>query len=60
MKVKIEGMSCIHCIKRVSNALLDNGATNVKVEIGSAEFENLDATKAVTIIEDLGFDCFTN
>ncbi len=60
MKVKIEGMSCIHCVKRVLNALTENGATDIKVEIGSAEFENLDVNKAISIIEDLGFDCFTN
>ncbi len=60
MKIKIEGMSCNHCVKRVLNALTESGATNIKVEIGSCEFENLDINKAISIIEDLGFDCFTN
>ncbi len=60
MIIKIEGMSCVHCVKRVENALKENGATNIKVEIGLAEFENLEKDKAISIIEDLGFDCFTN
>ncbi len=56
MKVIIEGMSCMHCVKRVEKALTENGATNVKVEIGSAEFEGLKLETAVEIIEDLGFE----
>lgn len=59
MEVKIEGMHCKHCVKRVENALKDNGAKKIKVEIGSASFENLEIEKAISIIEDLGFDCFT-
>lgn len=56
MKLEILGMMCNHCVKRVEKTLLENGATSVKVEIGTAEFENLDREKAVEIIEDLGFE----
>ncbi len=60
MIIKIEGMSCVHCVKRVENALKENGAKKIKVEIGSAQFENLEKETAISIIEDLGFNCFTN
>ena len=60
MQLKIEGMSCNHCVKRIEKALKENGAKNVKVEIGSASFEKLDEQTAISIIEDLGFSCFTN
>ena len=59
MKIEISGMHCKHCVKRVENTLKDNGAKKIKVEIGYAEFENLEKDKAISIIEDLGFDCFT-
>ncbi len=59
MEIKIEGMHCKHCVKRIENALKENGAKKIKVEIGLASFENLEKEKAVEIIEDLGFDCFT-
>ena len=60
MQLKIEGMSCIHCVKRVEKALKENGAKKIKVEIGNASFENLDEKTAVSVIENLGFTCFTN
>ena len=60
MTIKIEGMSCKHCVKRVENALKENGAKKIKVEIGYAEFENLEKQTAISIIENLGFNCFTN
>ena len=60
MQLKIDGMMCIHCVKRVEKALKENGAKKIKVEIGSASFENLDEKTATSIIENLGFSCFTN
>ena len=56
MLLKIDGMMCNHCVKRVEKALIENGATNVKVEIGTAEFSGIDEVKAKEIIEDLGFE----
>ncbi len=60
MQLKIEGMHCPHCVKRIEKALKENGAKNIKVEIGLASFEKLDEKTAISIIEDLGFSCFTN
>lgn len=36
MKIFIEGMSCAHCIKRVSQALEEAGVTEADVKIGEA------------------------
>jgi copper chaperone len=36
-KIEIEGMSCMHCVEAVKNALLAQGVTVKHVEIGSAE-----------------------
>lgn len=60
MEIKIEGMHCPHCVKRVEKALKDNGAKEIKVEIGKASFSKLDEKTAISVIEDLGFSCFTN
>ena len=60
MEIKIEGMHCPHCVKRVEKALKDNGAKEIKVEIGKASFSELDEKTAISVIEDLGFSCFTN
>ena len=56
MVIKIKGMSCSHCVKRLENALLDGGAKNLKVKIGEAEFDGMTIEKATEIIEDLGFE----
>ena len=56
MQLKILGMMCGHCVKRVENALKQAGATNVKVVIGKAEFDGIDESVAKEAIEDLGFD----
>ncbi len=60
MQLIIEGMHCMHCVKRVEKALKENGAKQIEVEIGKASFTNLDEKTAISIIEDLGFSCFTN
>ena len=56
MQLKILGMMCGHCVKRVENALKQAGATKIKVEIGKAEFDGIDESVAKEAIEDLGFD----
>lgn len=58
MIIKIEGMSCGHCVNRVKNGLEKAGAVNVSVDLkkGEASFENLDESIAKEVIEDLGFD----
>ena len=56
MKLEIIGMMCNHCVKRVENALIQAGATCVKVQIGSASFDGIDEKTAKDAIEDLGFE----
>lgn len=56
MKLEILGMMCNHCVKRVEDALIQAGATDVKVQIGSADFEDIDEKTAKDAIEDLGFE----
>ena len=55
MKLEIKGMMCAHCVKRVESALKELGATEIKVEIGKAEFVGVDEKTAKQEIEDLGF-----
>lgn len=38
-KIKIEGMSCLHCVKAVKDELNKLPVETSKVEIGSAEVE---------------------
>lgn len=54
MVVKIEGMGCMHCVKKVTNALSGIGAEVKKVEIGSAEVEG-DPKAIRAAIEGVGF-----
>ncbi len=58
MLVKVLGMSCEHCKKRVENALLALGAKNVSVNLESKSvcFEGVSLESAITAIEDLGFE----
>ncbi len=55
--VKIDGMGCGHCIKRIECALGDLGASIDKVVLGEAIF-SYDGDEAAVreAIEDLGFD----
>ncbi len=56
MLLIIEGMGCMHCVKKVTAALEGAGASVKKVEIGSAEiepFEDVSLLKAA--IEKAGF-----
>ncbi|MBO5851621.1 MAG: heavy-metal-associated domain-containing protein [Clostridia bacterium] len=58
MLVKVLGMMCEHCKKRVENALLALGAKNVSVSLESESvyFEGVSLESAITAIEDLGFE----
>lgn len=57
-KIKIDGMSCKHCVARVENALKENGIVGAEVEIGTAiaEFGNFTEADIKDMIESLGFD----
>ncbi len=60
--IKIEGMSCGHCEKRVHNAL--SGVADIKIirvsateDLAEVEYENDAALKgAIEAIEDAGYD----
>ena len=61
MKIKVEGMMCMHCVKSVTDVLqaLD-GVANVCVDLASKTV-SLDTDESrrdelISIIEDLGFD----
>lgn len=61
MKIKVEGMMCMHCVKSVTDALeaLDY-VDNVSVDL-SSKTVTLDADESVrseliSVIEDLGFE----
>ena len=58
MLIKVLGMMCEHCKKRVENALLALGAKNVSVNLESKSvyFEGVNLDTAITAIEDLGFE----
>lgn len=57
-KVKIEGMSCMHCVGHVKNALEDCGKVDsMEVNIGDATIEgNITADEIKDIIEEEGYD----
>ncbi len=59
MKIFIEGMSCSHCIKRVSQALEEAQVTEAEVKLGEAKIifdenkTNLD--KITKALEEAGY-----
>lgn len=57
-KVEITGMSCMHCVGHVKNALEDSGkVTSMDVKIGSAVIEgNITEAEIKDIIEEEGYD----
>lgn len=55
MIIKVEGIKCNNCIKKIKDAFKKNGAKNISVDLTGVEFENLEYEKAIEIIEDLGF-----
>ena len=58
-KIKVDGMRCEHCKKRIETALSCEGFT-AKADISSGvvtvEGDNAELSALQTIIEDLGFD----
>jgi copper chaperone len=58
--VKINGMSCMHCVKAVEQALSRvKGISDISVKIGEAEFvagDGFDMTKVRAVIEDAGYE----
>ncbi len=58
LKIKVEGMSCQHCVKRVDNALKDvEGVVSAKVSLGEVIVEgNVSQETLKEIIEDAGYD----
>jgi copper chaperone CopZ len=58
-EIKIEGMSCNHCVVAVRNALISLGIENLQVEIGRAKFEydetSIEKSKILSAIEEEGY-----
>ncbi|MBX4270913.1 heavy-metal-associated domain-containing protein [Clostridium estertheticum] len=60
-KIYIDGMSCSHCVSHVKEALLDIGATRVKVDLeekfAMAEFEDETTDNDISeAIEEAGYE----
>lgn len=59
-KILIEGMSCSHCVKHVTEALKDLGAKGVEVNLEKkyalAEVNNISDESIKSAIEDAGYD----
>lgn len=58
MLIKVKGMQCNHCVKRVENALKIAGAKKIKIDLESGEvtFEKIEVKTAEEIILDLGYE----
>ncbi|MBU2445793.1 MAG: cation transporter [Bacteroidetes bacterium] len=58
-ELKIEGMSCDHCVMAVKNALVSLGVQNLEVEVGKAKFDydenSIDISKIISVIEEEGY-----
>lgn len=58
-EIKIEGMSCNHCVMAVNNALSSLGVQNLEVEVGKAKFDydelSIDILKIISVIEEEGY-----
>lgn len=60
-RINIEGMSCMHCVKHVTNALEEvNGVKSVNVNLEGkyavVEVEGADDAALKAAIEDAGYD----
>ena len=60
-EIKIEGMSCAHCVKRITDALLKiEGVTNVDIDLEKktalVESNNVSSEVLTNLIDDLGYD----
>ena len=61
MKLIVEGMMCMHCVKSVTDALSSlDGVEDVAVDLASKEVsfnaEDSMRDEIVAVIEDLGFE----
>lgn len=62
VQIKIEGMSCQHCVKRVEEALKENFETNiVKVDLDNNQamvdfIHEVSDQQIKDVIEDVGYD----
>ena len=58
-ELKIEGMSCNHCVMTVNNALSSLGVRNLEVEVGKAKFDydenSIEKSKIISAIEKEGY-----
>lgn len=59
--ISIEGMSCEHCVKAVTNALKEvDGVEDVRVSLEAknavVKGENLDENKLKEAVEEAGYD----
>lgn len=57
--LQIENMTCEHCVKAITNALID-ADQNAKVEVSLAQKQvavesELEANKIISILEDEGY-----
>jgi len=61
-KIKVTGMSCEHCVKRVTKAIEDvKGVKNVRVDLktGLADFEKedeVDLDRVIRAIKEAGYN----
>ena len=60
MDFTVKGMSCMHCVSRVQNAVKELGFdSSVDIEHGLVTVNNADVSdknKIINAIEDLGFE----
>ncbi len=61
VKLKIDGMSCMHCVARVKKALDGvDGVTSAEVSLENGEATvdgKFDVDKAIAAVTDAGYDC---
>ncbi len=57
VEIKVEGMHCPMCVKRISEALKEAGIeAEINLETKTVSVEETNAEKAKEEIEDLGFE----
>ncbi|MBM4176584.1 MAG: heavy-metal-associated domain-containing protein [Ignavibacteria bacterium] len=58
-ELKIDGMSCNHCVMAVKSALMNLGITNSEVEIGKVKIEydesSIEESQILSAIEEEGY-----
>lgn len=60
-KIWIEGMSCMHCVKHIKEALSEIGIANAEVDLNSKTAyietdKNINDSDIKATIEDFGYD----